>query len=273
MTASVQLTCGDGTSVIVKEDDAARASKMIAAHLAFPGSDDKKILTLPEIRSGTVLKLVASWCTGGMGESRCQDVRDELEKSNWNILDETAQAADYLVMSSLLEAVADIFVSKARGMTPPALKASLDQWTGTGTGTGPGAGTDGMDMFDFVPRLLYEAKDPNLVDYYYCANCFEREPDVTQLKQCARCKIVKYCSQKCQKEHFEQHKHDCKHVDKMRKKTEKLKRELENHRDWLTDEPSNLFETSVGHFYSIFESRDFCRAHFGLGDAMKKVAW
>ena len=116
--ATVELTSGDGTSIIVKEDEIAKASEMIAARLSFPGRDDKEKVTLPEIHSGRVLKLVAAFTT----DNDSQEVRSELEKADWNLLDETAEAADYLVMSPLLDLVAEIFVSKARSMAPPALK-------------------------------------------------------------------------------------------------------------------------------------------------------
>jgi len=38
--------------------------------------------------------------------------------------------------------------------------------------------------------------------------------------RCSRCKCVKYCSQSCQKEHFEIHKNNCKAIGKQYKKIE-----------------------------------------------------
>ena len=47
-----------------------------------------------------------------------------------------------------------------------------------------------------------------------CSNCalFDWEqPDAATLKQCAKCKVVQYCGEHCQKEHWMQvHKHHCK---------------------------------------------------------------
>ena len=42
-----------------------------------------------------------------------------------------------------------------------------------------------------------------------CASCGEADGDDIKLKRCA-CKLVKYCSVKCQKHHRKQHKRDCK---------------------------------------------------------------
>ena len=44
-----------------------------------------------------------------------------------------------------------------------------------------------------------------------CANCGKGgEEDSTQLKSCAACKLVKYCSRECQIAHRPQHKKECK---------------------------------------------------------------
>ena len=43
-----------------------------------------------------------------------------------------------------------------------------------------------------------------------CASCGNTEGDEVKLKTCAACKLVRYCSVKCQKEHRPQHKARCK---------------------------------------------------------------
>ena len=46
-------------------------------------------------------------------------------------------------------------------------------------------------------------------DVIFCASCGVRGSDDIKLKRCA-CKLVKYCSVKCQKEHRPKHKRECK---------------------------------------------------------------
>jgi hypothetical protein len=43
-----------------------------------------------------------------------------------------------------------------------------------------------------------------------CANCGKAEVDEIKLKVCTACKLVKYCSVECQKNHRKQHKKTCK---------------------------------------------------------------
>ncbi len=43
-----------------------------------------------------------------------------------------------------------------------------------------------------------------------CASCGIATSDDVKLKDCSACKLVKYCGVKCQKEHWQQHKHESK---------------------------------------------------------------
>ena len=43
-----------------------------------------------------------------------------------------------------------------------------------------------------------------------CASCGTAENDDIKLKKCTACHLVRYCSVKCQKEHWSQHKKECK---------------------------------------------------------------
>src|SRR6056300_1503891 len=43
-----------------------------------------------------------------------------------------------------------------------------------------------------------------------CASCGKAEVDEAKLKLCTACKLVKYCSVDCQKNHRPQHKKACK---------------------------------------------------------------
>ena len=48
------------------------------------------------------------------------------------------------------------------------------------------------------------------IDMLSCANCGKGEEDSDNLKSCAACKMVKYCSRECQISHRPQHKKECK---------------------------------------------------------------
>jgi tetratricopeptide (TPR) repeat protein len=48
------------------------------------------------------------------------------------------------------------------------------------------------------------------IDVMFCANCGKAEVDDIKLKNCTACKLVKYCSVDCQKNHRKQHKRACK---------------------------------------------------------------
>ena len=47
-------------------------------------------------------------------------------------------------------------------------------------------------------------------DVMCCASCGIAEGDDTKLEECADCDLVKYCSDKCQEKHREQHEEECK---------------------------------------------------------------
>jgi hypothetical protein len=54
------------------------------------------------------------------------------------------------------------------------------------------------------------AKEEEESDVMCCAFCGIGEVDEIKLKKCTACKLVRYCSVKCQKEHRPQHKKECK---------------------------------------------------------------
>jgi tetratricopeptide (TPR) repeat protein len=62
-----------------------------------------------------------------------------------------------------------------------------------------------------------------------CANCGKAEIDNIKLKICTACKLVKYCSVDCQKNHRKQHKKACK------------KRAIEIHDDRLFRQPDESY--------------------------------
>ena len=44
----------------------------------------------------------------------------------------------------------------------------------------------------------------------FCASCGVKEDDDIKLKTCNACYLVRYCGSKCQRDHWPQHKKDCK---------------------------------------------------------------
>ncbi len=48
------------------------------------------------------------------------------------------------------------------------------------------------------------------MDKACCASCGIAAVDEIKLKDCSACKLVKYCGVKCQREHWQQHKKECK---------------------------------------------------------------
>ncbi|KAJ7042452.1 hypothetical protein C8F04DRAFT_78108 [Mycena alexandri] len=72
--------------------------------------------------------------------------------------------------------------------------------------------------FDFPPNPPNSTRNINPVDQPLsrgCATC-QRDPlaaPEVKLKRCGRCKLIRYCSVKCQTDDYPRHKHICKQVD------------------------------------------------------------
>ncbi|KAI1199445.1 hypothetical protein F5X97DRAFT_121086 [Nemania serpens] len=84
-----------------------------------------------------------------------------------------------------------------------------------------------------------------------------------QFLRCAGCRAFRYCSREHQTAHWAQHKSVC---PKIKKARAKLAREDEAVRnptpDFMT--PANAFETCVGRFWGIVNTRDYMRARFAV---------
>jgi hypothetical protein len=76
-----------------------------------------------------------------------------------------------------------------------------------------------------------------------------------------------YCSREHQVAHREAHKIAYKDVSRARKECEREEAKIRNTPDdgygW-----GNAFETAVGHFWGIHETRDYMRARFDWADAL-----
>ncbi|PTB61689.1 hypothetical protein BBK36DRAFT_62512 [Trichoderma citrinoviride] len=97
-----------------------------------------------------------------------------------------------------------------------------------------------------------------------CELCRKRKDGI---QRCASCQSVWYCSKDCQAEDWPEHKIPCKLIKKARLHYEKEEKKLREHPgDVMT--PPNLFEEHAGHFWGIFETRDYMRARYSMVDTM-----
>lgn len=98
-----------------------------------------------------------------------------------------------------------------------------------------------------------------------CALCLVSRP---RLLLCTGCRAVRYCSREHQVKHRAAHKTDCVGIKKERDRVAKEDHLVRNQEgDFMT--PANAFETDVGHFYGILETRVYIRARFILADHLR----
>jgi hypothetical protein len=110
----------------------------------------------------------------------------------------------------------------------------------------------------------------HLISEEMCNNCSESE-NIVELKTCERCLMIQYCSPECQKEHFYLHKKDCQKFKELTDNVKQLAEELRNFIGY--NQPAeNYFETQVGLFWGLEETRDYCRARLELANEIYK-AW
>ena len=79
-----------------------------------------------------------------------------------------------------------------------------------------------------------------------------------------------YCSREHQTEHFPVHKRACRGVSFAEERVDEEEQELRLKPPDIFM-PENVFETSVGHFWGIFETRDYMRARFGVVEALQEI--
>lgn len=91
-----------------------------------------------------------------------------------------------------------------------------------------------------------------------CFYCGESNPD---LLRCSGCKAVMYCNQEDQQADWAKHKAQCSAIKKATRTLEKEETQLRSTPPDIFM-PENVFETSVGHFWGIHETRPYMRARF-----------
>lgn len=90
------------------------------------------------------------------------------------------------------------------------------------------------------------------------------------LLRCQGCKVMLYCSRDHQVVHRRDHKRECNSVKNSRNTLEHEERELRAMPpDFMM--PANVFEECVGHFWTIYGTRDYIRARFSVVDSLVKI--
>ncbi|KAH7304688.1 hypothetical protein B0I35DRAFT_444750 [Stachybotrys elegans] len=119
-----------------------------------------------------------------------------------------------------------------------------------------------MDYSNIIGRSLYgryAAKG--------CFVCNKREGTL----RCSGCRVINYCGRQHQASHRPRHKAACQSIKKTREKLESETAILQAFPgDVFT--PSDLFNTGVGLFWGITETRDYMRARFAAAEALIHAA-
>lgn len=124
----------------------------------------------------------------------------------------------------------------------------------------------------------YDGTDRNVSEVPYCGVCFKKRAEDESsppLLRCSRCKILHYCSRECQKEDWNEHRTPCKRIQQFQQVVEREAAVLRHTNAHIIGPapPENLFETHVGSFWGMFDTRDYMRARLRLADEIHDLAW
>lgn len=124
--------------------------------------------------------------------------------------------------------------------------------------------------------LPYDGKNSSLLEDWVCKVCRKTAAtDGTDLLRCSRCKIVRYCSQACQRKDFAAHKGVCQVLNSL---SLDLYCEALGLRSSIVitrergEFKQNIFENCSGIFWEIPEARNYCLTRFRLSNILNEVA-
>jgi hypothetical protein len=132
-------------------------------------------------------------------------------------------------------------------------------------------------------EVVYDGRDPHFSSVAFCATCDLKGGDVrsqdgsvVKLLKCSQCHCIPYCSKRCQKSHWKEHKSACKAIYGAAAVLEKLAASLRSCKDYdecLREGPVNLFEAEVGKFWIILETREYIKARSELAQMVYELAF
>ncbi|RMJ16658.1 hypothetical protein CDV36_003657 [Fusarium kuroshium] len=96
-----------------------------------------------------------------------------------------------------------------------------------------------------------------------CPQCTATGPE---LLRCSACRGVRYCSAEHQAAHRPQHKSACNKIKKARVNVSREEDRVRNGTGFL--EPTNAFETHVGRFYGLINTRDYMGHRLALANRL-----
>lgn len=103
-----------------------------------------------------------------------------------------------------------------------------------------------------------------------CGHCNITGSKAT-LSSCMGCRVVRYCCREHQVADRPIHKNLCNKVKKSRPKVAQEDDRIRNNPHPGFMAPANAFESHVGHFWGLLDTRDYMRARFFLADELRRI--